>query len=312
MSRILVSGSLAYDRIMEFPGHFKENFLPDKLRSLSVSFNVGDVSENFGGCAGNVAYNLALLGLEPRIIATAGSDFGRYRDHLDGNGINPTSIHIAANGLTASAYVISDTEGNQIAAFSVGAGGMPYLAPPSIEGAACALIGAGCLEDMRSLPAYYREAQFPYMFDPGQSLPVLTAEDLRGGIEGAAVVFGNEYELGLIAAKTGLDEGMICTKAAVLVVTYGAKGSRVMTRKGEVTVPVVAVQKAVDQTGAGDAYRAGFIAGYLKGLPPETCAKIASAVAAYAVEKRGTQNHRFTMAELAERYTKSYGETLSL
>lgn len=312
MSHILVSGSIAFDRIMDFPGYFKDHFLPEKLHSLSISFQVGDVSENFGGTAGNIAYNLSLLGLESKMIGTAGSDFERYRNHLKSHRIDTASIRIEEKGLTSSAYVMTDKQDNQIAAFSMGAGGTPYQPLPSIEGATCSIIGAGCIQDMKALPGHYRDASLQYMYDPGQAIPALSADDLRDGITGATVVFCNDYEFGLIAVKTGWDEPQFLEKAKALVITYGEKGSRIVTKEGEHKVPAVAVTEAVDPTGAGDAYRAGFIAGFLKGRTLEQSAKIASTVAAYAVEKYGTQNHSFTVDELAKRYESVYAEKMPL
>lgn len=312
MSKILVSGSIAYDRIMDFSGYFKDHFLPDKLHSLSISFQVGDVSENFGGTAGNIAYTLGLLGYEPKIIGTAGSDFERYRAHLKAQKIDSTPIRVEQQALTSSAYVMTDKQDNQIAAFSMGAGGTPYQPLPDTEGIMCAIIGAGCIQDMKALPGHYRDAGLQYMYDPGQAIPALSADDLRDGITGAAIVFCNDYELGLIALKTGWEESQFLDKTNLFVITYGEKGSRILTKEGECKVPAVAVAGAVDPTGAGDAYRAGFMAGFLKGLKPEQCARIASTVAAYAVEKYGTQNHTFTKKELAERYESAYGEALPM
>lgn len=312
MSHILVSGSMAYDRIMDFQGHFKDHFLADKLHSLSVSFQVGDVSQNFGGTAGNIAYNLALLGLESKLLATVGSDFGPYGDYLKKHNIDTASLKVEPKALTSSAYVMTDKADNQIAAFSMGAGGVPYQPLPSTDGAECALIGAGCIQDMKVLPGHYRDAGLQYFYDPGQAIPALSADDLRDGITGAVGVFANDYELGLMAVKTGWEESFFVEKAGMLVVTYGEKGSTLLTKEGTLKVPAVAVEKAVDPTGAGDAYRAGFIAAFLKGLKPKQQLMLASTVAAYAVERYGTQNHSFTLPELAARYEKAYGETITL
>lgn len=310
MSKILVSGSIAYDRIMDFDGYFKDHLLPDRLHSISISFQVGDVSENFGGTSGNIAYNLALLGLEPKIIGTAGSDFERYRAHMKAHKIDPTSIRVEQDALTSSAYVMTDKQDNQIAAFSMGAGGRPYQPLPDTAGVSCALIGAGCIQDIKALPGHYRDSNLHYMYDPGQAIPALSADDLRDGISGAAVLFANDYEFGLIAVKTGWEEAQLVEKAGMLVITYGEKGSRIITKEGELKIPAVAVEQAVDPTGAGDAYRAGFLAAFLKGLKPEQCARAGSTLAAYAVEKYGTQNHVCTRAELAGRYESAYGEKM--
>lgn len=311
MSRILVSGSIAYDRIMDFPGLFKEHFIAEKLHNINVSFSVEAFTENFGGTAGNIAYNLALLKEEPRIIATAGSDFERYAKHLRSVKIDPTSIKIDPKGSTSSAFIITDQANNQIAAFSMGSGAKLYAPLPSTDGTRCAIIGAGCAPDMTDLPGYYRSQGLDYFYDPGQQIPTLSADQLRDGITGAAALFANDYELSLIMQKTRWDETTIFDKAAALIVTLGENGSRILTKKGESMVKAVPVTKVVDPTGAGDAYRAGFIAGFLRGQSLDRAAQLGSAVAAYAVEKYGTQNHKFTIAELVVRYEGSYGELLS-
>lgn len=312
MSRVLVSGSIAYDRIMDYPGLFKDSFLPDKLHNINVSFAVEGFSENFGGTAGNIAYNLALLGLEPKIISTAGSDFEHYKTHLISQNIDSASVHIDTKSFTASAFIMTDKGDNQIAAFSFAAGNRPYEPLPSTEGAVCAIIGAGCPSDMQALPEHYRSHNIPYFYDPAQQIPILGAGDLQNAITGAAALFGNDYELGLIIEKTGWDEKMLLTKVPTIITTYGEKGTRVLTKDGSEEVLAVPAAEVVDPTGAGDAYRAGFIAGFLHGLPVHQCARIASAVAVYAVEKYGTQNHRFTREELAARYKEAYGEKLPL
>jgi adenosine kinase len=312
MAQVLVSGSIAYDRIMDFPGLFKDHFLPDKLHNINVSFQVDALADNFGGCAGNIAYNLSLLGVESSILATAGSDFERYRAYLRNLLTDPNSVHIEKDGLTSSAYVMTDKADNQIAAFSMGAGKVPYTPLPATDSASCAVIAAGCPDDMRALPAYYRSEEVPFFFDPGQAMTALSAEDIKDGLNGAEAVFGNDYEFDLIMQRTGMNEHALLEKARVLIVTYGEKGSRVVTQEGEKRIGAVQVKEAVDPTGAGDAYRAGYIAAYLKTLPPETCAKFGSSVAAYAVEKYGTQNHSFTPEELQKRYEEAYGENFPL
>ena len=312
MSRVIVSGSLAYDRIMDFPGHFRDHFLADKLHTINVSFAVEGVEENFGGTAGNIAYNLALLGVQPEIVSTAGSDFAAYRKYLEEHSIATDSIHIDPSELSSSAYIITDKADNQITAFSMGAGKRAYEPLPDTEGCVCAIVGAGNISDMRALAAQYRAHKIPYFYDPAQQIPTLSADDLREGIEGAAGLFGNDYELNLIVQKTGWKEKELCGRTPLVVVTLGESGSRVMTKGSAERVKAVRVGKVVDPTGAGDAYRAGFISGHLAGESARVCAQIGSAVAAYAVEQYGTQNHTFTLSELGERYKGTYGETLSL
>ena len=310
--KIIVSGSVAFDRIMDYGGLFAEHIVPDKIHSINLSFLEDKLSVEFGGTAGNIAYNLALLGEAPEIIATAGTDFGPYRSHLLLSGVDPASIKIVEGELTASAVVFTDTGDNQISAFHPGAGKFPYDTPVPTEGRAMAIIAPGNIDDMTTLPEYLRRKGMRYCYDPGQQISALTAEQLKDGITGAYTLFASDYELGLIAQKTGWAAGSILERVTNLVVTYGAKGSRVLTKDGEWKVEATPVKNAEDPTGAGDAYRAGFIKGLMLALPLESCAKLGSVVAAYAVETYGTQTHRFTVKEVAERYKKSYGEKLEI
>lgn len=310
MSKILVSGSLAYDRIMDFPDYFSNHFVPEKLHNLSVSFQVDRFSENFGGTAGNIAFNLALLKEEPIIIATAGSDFGKYRESLSANGIDPASIKIASD-ITSAAYIMTDKADNQIAAFYPGAGKTPY-GDDVPEGAEIAVIAAGCDEDMKSLPTLYRKRGVKYVYDAGQHITSLDGTDLLDAISSASVLFANDYELGLIVFKTGLDEKQLLNRAPVIIATLGSKGARLLTKEGEETISAVETDAMLDPTGAGDAHRAGFIKGMLAGKSWKECAQLGATVATYAVESYGTQNHHFTLDELAKRYEAAYGEKLAL
>ena len=312
MPHILVSGSIAYDRIMDFPGHFRDHFLPHKLHAINVSFSVDGVEENFCGTAGNIAYSLALLGLTPEIISTAGSDFAAYREHLKQQGIVADTVHIDSSKLASSAYIITDKADNQITAFSMGAGARAYEPFPGTEGCVYAIVGAGCVQDMRALPAYYRKQNLPYFYDPAQQIPVLSADDLRKGIEGAEGLFANDYELELIIKKTEWTEKELCGHTSLVIVTLGESGSRIMTKNSTERIKGVHVSNVVDPTGAGDAYRAGFIAGYVREVSPEICAQIGSTVAAYAIENYGTQNHHFTLEDIQKRYEDSYGEPFAL
>ncbi len=312
MSQVLISGSVAYDRIMDFPGLFKDSFLPDKLHNINVSFAVEGFAENFGGTAGNIGYNLALLGIEPKIISTAGSDFERYKAHFKSLNIDPASVHVDLKNLTSSAFIMTDKADNQIAAFSFGAGNTPYEPLPLTEGIVCAHIGAGCPRDMQVLPEHYRSHGVSYFYDPAQQIPTLGAEDLKNGITGATVLFGNDYEIGLLMEKTGWDEQELLTKVPAIIITYGEKGTRILTEGKVDEVLAAPAKEVVDPTGAGDAYRAGFIAGFLHALPVHQCARLGSIVSVYAVEKYGTQNHRFTREELAIRYKETYGEDCPL
>src|SRR3989344_493109 len=310
MSRILVSGSLAYDRIMDFPGFFKDHFVPEKLHNINVSFQVADLSEQFGGTAGNVAYNLALLGESPEIIATVGTDFARYKEWFEKFGIATSSIRIFPDKPTSAAFVITDHADNQIAAFHMGAGGEAYGGKVETKGCALGMVSAGCIADMVFLPDRYRKDKLPFFSDPGQALSALSSEQVRTGIEGAEALFGNEYEIDIVKQKAGWQEAELLEHVRTLVVTLGEEGARVITRKEAVMIGAPRAENAIDPTGAGDAHRAGFIKGDLAKFDMKTTLRLANTVASYAVEAYGTQAHHFTIPELAERYKNTYGEEM--
>lgn len=312
MSKVIVSGSIAYDRIMDYPGLFAEHILADKAHTINLSFQVEKLSVEYGGTAGNVAYSLALMGEQPEIISTVGNDFSQYRSHLRLSGIDSSTVHEIASEPTASAFILTDKGDNQIAAFHMGAAGHPYDSPVETEGRALAIISAGCIADMVTLPRYYREKGMRFLYDPGQAIPALTPEALKDGVHGAHVVFASDYEMSLIMQKTGLDERTMLEHASNIIITYGENGSRLLTREGEMQISAISNTKVADPTGAGDAYRAGFIKGLLLGLPLVSCARLGSTVAAYAVEIYGTQSHKFTLQEVSERYMGAYSEQLTL
>lgn len=312
MSKIYISGSLAYDHIMDFPGLFRDHFIPGKLHNINLSFNLSTLRENFGGTSGNVAYSLNLLGEDSSIIATAGKDFERYRVYLESIGIMTDDIHINDGEMTASAYIMTDEADNQIAGFYPGALATPYGSDFAPSAGSLAIISAGCLDDMRTLPDKFRGHGVPFLFDPGQAILAMTGNDLRNGMTDASAVFANDYEFAMIAEKTGLREKEIVQLAKVLVITLGSEGSRVVTAEGEKIIKAVPAAELKDPTGAGDAYRAGYIKGLLTGLPPHICAQLGSTVAVYAVESYGTQNHKFTLPELRERYLVAYNQEITL
>ncbi len=306
MNRILLIGSLAYDRIMVFPGLFKEHFLPEGLHNINVSFSVSTPKIVFGGCAGNIGYSLALLGGSPEILATAGNDFADYEEHLKENGIATTGIEIINDLPTASCYITTDKADNQITAFSAGADEQGYTLPFETARASLAIVSPTGIEDMRRFPERFREAGVPYLFDPGQQIPMLSGEDLRSAITGALGLIVNDYELALVLEKTGWSEQDIIDACQTLIVTLGEQGSRVRTGNDELTVPAVPANEVVDPTGAGDAFRAGLLHGLSSGISLEESLRLASTVATYAVECYGTQNHRFTLDELTARYESTY------
>ena len=312
MSKVIVSGSLAFDRIMNYDGLFADHFIPEKMHSINLSFVVERSSVEFGGTAGNIAYSLALLGEQPEIISTAGTDFSSYKSHLLLSGLDARTVRVLEGELTSSAVIFTDKADNQIAAFHPGAGAKAYDTPVETDGRALAIIAPGNVTDMMTLSGYYRRKGLRYLYDPGQQILSLPPEALRDGVGGATILFASDYEYGLIAQKTGWAENEMLAHCEVLIITYGSEGSRIVSKKGEERVKAVQVEKALDPTGAGDAFRAGFIKGLLTAMPLSACAELGSVVASYAIEVRGTQNHKFTMDELKRRHHKTYGGTLAM
>ena len=303
---ILVSGSLAYDRIMNFPGYFSEHILPEKIHVLNVCFTVNDMTEKFGGTAGNIAYALTLLGEKPLILATIGHDYHRYFEWLKKNGIAFESIKIIEEEFTASAYIITDQADNQITGFNPGA--MKY--PSSFDfdkvnpKESIAIIAPGNLEDMRNYPYTCKARGIDYIFDPGQSLPMWKAQDLIQCIEGSKILISNDYELELIISKTGLDRKALLKRTKTIVTTLGEMGSQVSTPDCVIDIPAIKPKKVVDPTGAGDAYRGGLISGLVQGKDIEQCAIMGSVCASFATECYGTQGYSFSLEEFKERLDK--------
>lgn len=312
MRNILVSGSLAYDHIMDFPGFFRDHFMPDKLHNINVSFNIDSHTENFGGTGGNIAYNLALLGEKVSIISTAGNDFDRYGKYLDNAGVDISTIILNSKLQTAFAYILTDKGDNQIAAFHPGAAADPYAGELTLTSETLAIIAPGSIQDMQTLPEKFRKSGVRFLFDPGQAIPALSGEDLKNGITGSEAVFANDYEFSLIEFKTGWKPADIVKVAKTLVITLGVAGSRVITTGGETTVAATPAHEAKDPTGAGDGYRAGYIKGLRSHLTPAECAQLGSVVATYVVENVGTQAHHFTLEDVVKRYEISYGSALIL
>lgn len=312
--KIFVSGSLAYDRIMNFHGLFADHILPEKTHQLNVSFYTESLDESFGGIAGNIAYALSLLGEHPTILSEAGNDFGPYRAWLDDHGIDTSEIRIDESDKTAFATIITDRAHNQITAFYPGAMQKPWQAPSEHEifkkDEAFAIIAPGNLSNMRMFPAIYRRNYIPFIFDPGQQIPVLSAEDLKNGIDGSAIFISNDYEAALVEKKTGWSETDMLAHTGMVITTLGEKGSRIITKEGTIDIPAARPEMVLDPTGAGDAYRAGFIYAFLREWPLATCGKFAGLVACYVVESKGTQTHSFTPEDLAARYKKNFNEDL--
>ncbi len=307
--QIFISGSLAYDRIMDFPGKFADHILPDKIHILNVCFMVNGLIEKFGGTAGNIAYNLALLGERPLILATAGKDFRRYREWLLQHDLPLDGIRIIPEEFTAGAYITTDQADNQITGFNPGA--MKYRSLYSFDGVdpsqALAIVAPGNLEDMLIYSQTYVEKHIPYIFDPGQSIPMWSGDRLAEMITGASITISNDYELEMILKKTGWRQADILERCQVLITTMGDKGSLIRRRDEERHIPAVPVRQVVDPTGAGDGYRAGFIKGLVMGKGLVEAAQIGACCASYAVEFYGTQEHTFTQEEFWARYEANFG-----
>lgn len=306
---IVVSGSLAYDRIMDFPGHFADHILPEKIHFLNVCFQVNGVKEKFGGTAGNIAYSLSLMGERPRITAAIGHDFQRYFDWLSKNRLSTENIKVIEEEFTASAYITTDRADNQITGFNPGA--MRYSSSMDFDKLdpkkALVIISPGNLQDMIEYPRACKERGIDYIFDPGQSLPMLGPKDLIEAIEGSRILISNDYELDLILSKTGLSKKALMKLAGATITTLGETGSRVFTPAGEICIAAARPKKVEDPTGAGDSYRGGLISGLVRGMDIEQCARMGSVCASFAVECYGTQEYRFTAEEFSERLN-GYGE----
>jgi adenosine kinase len=306
---IFVSGSLAYDRIMDFPGRFQDHILPEKIHILNVCFMVNGLIERFGGTAGNIAYNLALLGEKPVILATGGKDFSPYEDWLLNLGLPLGGIRPIPQEFTAGAYITTDLGDNQITGFNPGA--MKYPSEFRFDGIeprdTLAIVAPGNLEDMLAYTRVYKSKAAPYIFDPGQSIPAWEGPDLLEMARGALAMIVNDYELEMFRKKTGLDEAGILELTATLVVTKGDVGSAILTGQGEETIPVVPAARVADPTGAGDAYRAGLMKGLILGLPWTQAARMGAVLASFAVEQQGTQEHQLELADFWERYAGNFG-----
>ncbi len=300
---IIVSGSLAYDRIMNFPGRFSEHILPEKIHVLNVCFQVDGVKEKFGGTAGNIAYALTLMGEKPLLSAAIGYDYHRYFEWLSRNGISAEGIRIIEDELTAGAYITTDKADNQITGFNPGA--MRHSSCLDFDKLdpkeTLVIVSPGNLGDMINYPRICKERGIDYIFDPGQSLPMWDAKDLLRSIEGCRILIVNDYELDLILNKTGLNKKELLRLSKAIVTTLGEHGSRISVPDGDICIPVVKACKVKDPTGAGDSYRGGLISGLIAGKQIEECARIGSVCASFAVECYGTQEYSFTAEEFNQR-----------
>jgi adenosine kinase len=312
---IVVTGSLAFDYLMSFPGCFKDHILADSIDVLSVSFLVDSMRKERGGCASNIAYSLALLGERPIIMATAGQDFCDYRAWLDLHGIDTSGIVEIEDEFTASFFVSTDMQNNQIASFYTGA--MSKAHTLSFRSLACPVIDVAIISpnDPRAMCQYAAECKrlgIPYIYDPSQQIIRLSGEELLEGARGSRMLIVNEYEFGMMKNKTGLNDAGLRALTGALIVTRAENGSSIMVGDACYDIPIVPASQVADPTGVGDAYRAGIIKGMIHGLPWQTTGQMASLAATYAIEHGGTQNHRYTLVEFLTRYEREFGPAADL
>jgi len=307
---IFVSGSIAYDRIMDFPGSFADYILPDKIHVLNVCFNVNGLQEKFGGTAGNIAYSLGLLGESPVIIATIGKDYANYFAWLQKNNLSTEGILIVPDEFTAGAYITTDKSDNQITGFNPGAMRQPtsYDLSAADPKDSVVLIAPGNLQDMIGYASICRGKGIPYICDPGQSLTLWTGEQMTEWIKGSMMLITNDYELEVIMKMTGMKKIDILGLTRMVITTLGDKGSLISTEGQEISVAAAKVADVMDPTGAGDAFRAGMLKGLAMNMGIEKAAKTGAVAAAYAVEKYGTQEHRYRYDEFAERFKLNFGD----
>lgn len=306
--KIIVTGSIAYDYLMSFPGKFTEHLLPEHFSRVSLSFLVDSMDKRRGGCAPNIAYTLALLGERPMLMATAGQDFSDYRQWLDATGVDTSLVREIPGKFTASFFCNTDSANNQIASFYTGA--MENASELSFRTAGdvdVAIISPNDPDAMRQYAEECRVMGVRYIFDPGQQCARMSGDELSEGLTGAFILISNDYEFELIKQKTGLDQDQILKRVGMLVVTLGEHGCRVLTSGNQVDVPAVPTSRIEDPTGVGDAYRGGFLKGLAHGAEPVVCARLGSVAAAYALEHLGGQSHAYTWDEFRTRYELNFG-----
>jgi adenosine kinase len=306
--KIVVTGSIAFDYLMSFPGKFTEHFLPEHMQRVSLSFLVDSMDKRRGGCAPNIAYTLALLGERPLLMATAGEDFGDYRQWLEAAGVDTSLTKEIDGKFCASFFCSTDVNNNQIASFYTGAmADAGQLSFRTVRDCGLAIVAPNDPGAMVQYAEECRTLGVPFIFDPGQQCARMSGDELRDGVSGAAIVIVNDYELELLRQKTGLSEDDIIAVAATLIVTRGEHGSTVIDRDGRTDVPAVAPHRIVDPTGVGDAFRGGLMKGIALGLTVATAARLGSVAATYALEHLGGQSHAYTWAEFQKRYEEHFG-----
>lgn len=308
----LICGSMAFDTIMVFKGQFKDHILPDKIHMLNVSFLVPDLRRNFGGCAGNIAFNLKLLGGQGAPMATVGHDFAPYAEWFKQQGVEQKYLKPVANEFTAQAFITTDLNDNQITAFHPGAMMQAHLQTVPTDGSiSLGLISPDGRDGMIQHAEQFAAAKIPFIFDPGQGLPMFNGEELLRFVDQANWVTVNEYEGQLLSERTGLSHAELAKRVEALIVTQGAEGSLIYTKGQQLQIPAAKPSAVNDPTGCGDAYRAGLIYGLMNKFDWDVTGRIASLIGAIKIASHGPQNHRFTRDEFATQYRAAFGQTLN-
>ncbi len=308
---VLICGSYAYDNIMVFNDRFKNHILPDKVHMLNVSFLVPEMRREFGGCAGNIAYNLKLLGGEPLPMATVGTDFGPYAEWMDQCAIERRHIKVIEGSYTGQAFITTDLDDNQITAFHPGAMAFAHRQRvEEAEGVRLGIVSPDGRDGMIEHAAQFAEAGIPFIFDPGQGMPMFDGDDLLRFIDQATYVTVNDYEMQLLQERTGLGPDEVAQRVEALIVTLGGEGSRIYTGGRCIEIPAARPERLADPTGCGDAYRAGLLHGLTEGMDWETTGRVASLMGAIKIEHHGTQNHRFDRDAFAARFEQAFGRAL--
>ena len=307
----LICGSVAYDNIMVFEDSFKNHILPDQIDILNVSFLVPELRRNFGGCALNIAFNLRLLGEDPIPMGTAGCDFDVYAAWLEKHGIRQDCISVLDDVFTAQAYITTDIDDNQIIMFHPGAMNFSHLNKVSnLSGVSIGMISPDGRIGMLEHASQFFEEKIPFIFDPGQGLPMFAGDELRQFIDLSTWVTVNNYEWELLKSVTGWELSDIRSRTEALIVTRGAEGSVIYTNQGDIEIPPVKPNVVNDPTGCGDAYRAGLLFGLMNTKDWITTGRIASLMGAIKVESHGTQNHSFSMENFEKRFEINFGESI--
>lgn len=307
----LISGSMAYDTIMVFPDHFKNHILPEQVHILNVSFLVPEMRRNFGGCAGNIAYNLNLLGGEGLPMATVGSDFGPYAAWMDEKSVSRTGLQEVGGEFTAQAFITTDQDDNQITAFHPGAMNFSHLNKVSDHsGVSIGIVSPDGRQGMIEHAEQFAEAGIPFIFDPGQGMPMFDGDDLNRFVDQATWLAFNDYEAKLMEERTGQNMQQLAERCEAVIVTRGGEGSTIYTDGKAMEIPLAKAAQLLDPTGCGDAYRGGLLYGLMNGLDWAVTGRIASLMGAIKIESQGPQNHRFTRSEFEARFKDTFGMSL--